>query len=43
MSKRRVWTNDKKRKLVAETNVKGVSVASAARKYNVSASKLAQI
>jgi len=42
MSKRRVWSDDKKQELVAETKVEGVSVASVARKHRVSASQLAQ-
>jgi len=42
MSKRRVWSDHKKRELVAETKVEGVSVASVARKHSVSASQLAQ-
>lgn len=42
MSKRRVWSDDKKRELVAETKFDGVSVASVARKHSVSASQLAQ-
>jgi len=42
MSKRRVWSDEKKRELVAETKVGGVSVAFVARKHGVSAGQLAK-
>lgn len=42
MSQRRVWSDEKKRELVAETKMDGVSVARVARKHGVSAGQLAK-
>lgn len=42
MSKRRIWSDEKKRELVEETKVDGVSVASVARKHGASAGQLAK-
>ena len=39
--RRRIWEDDEKRRIVAQTRVPGVSVSQVARRYDVNANKVA--